>query len=98
MVTDTDKRLLPTMTGKVQGIVGRETNEAGHEVYVLQCQGCGEFERPWPLVLMRFKFCPRYDKKLGETRLCPDCRKESLTGQGYSEREAHSIITEGYIR
>ena len=97
-MTDTEKRLLPTIPGKVQGIVKQEIDEAGRVLYTLQCQGCGETERPWPLVTMTFKFCPVLDKKHRYDRLCPDCRKESLTGQGYSEREAHSIVTEGYIR
>lgn len=94
----TAPRLLPALPGMVQGIVGEETDERGRKVYVLQCQGCGECERPWPLVTMTFKFCPIHDKDRGRDRLCPSCRAESLTGQGYSEREAHSIITEGYIR
>lgn len=94
----TTPRLLPLLPGMIEGIVAVETTESGRKVYTLQCQHCGATEQPWPLVLMRFKFCPRYDKAHGKRRLCPDCRTKSLTGQGYSEREAHSIITEGYLR
>lgn len=82
----------------VQGIVGEETDEKGRKVYVLQCQGCAEFERLWPLVLMTFKFCTRYDKDRGRDRLCPTCRRESLIRQGYSERQALGIVTDGYLR
>lgn len=79
----------------VQGVVGVETNEAGHKVFTLQCQGCGGFEKPWPLVLMTFKFCPRHDKDRGLDRLCPGCREESLVGQGWTATQARRIITEG---
>lgn len=90
--------LLPDLPGKIQGIVGRETNEQGREVYVLQCQECGGLERPWPLVTMSFKFCPVHDKARGHDRLCPPCRITSLTAQGYSRTGAEAIVADGFLR
>lgn len=87
--------LLPTLPGKVQGIVSARFNEKGRKVYTLQCQECGETEEPEMLILMDFHFCPRHDKERGHDRLCPPCRTTSLVSQGYDLRQAHRIITEG---
>lgn len=88
--------LLPTLPGKVQGIVAERINEEGRKVYTLQCQECEDIEEPRIFVLMHFKFCPRYDKHRGHDRLCRPCRTTSLTTQGWTEHQAHRIITTGY--
>lgn len=88
--------LLPALPHMVQGVVGVEYNDAGRKVFTLQCQHCGAFEKPWPLVLMTFKFCPIHDKDHGHDRLCPDCRHTSLTAQGWTDTQARRIITDGH--
>lgn len=72
-------KLLPTLEGKTQGIVGMRPTKHGRNEYDLQCQNCGTIETAQILVLMKTKF-PRCTSKgnnsKDRTRLCPDCHNE----------------------
>lgn len=72
ILAETPQRL-PTLPGKVRGIVGMDQDARGHNFYTLQCERCLELETTDYLVLMRTKFHTRGNDP---RRLCPTCRAE----------------------
>ena len=73
--------LLPTLPGRIQGIVGKRDTEDGRYAWDLQCQRCFAVETPKHLIIMRFKFPACTEQTYGQrTRICPDCHQEICTG------------------
>lgn len=65
---------LPTLPGHTRGIVGKEQDEHGRDVYLIQCEDCHEIERPRMLVMMQTVF--HHNGVTPGTqvpRLCPSC-------------------------
>lgn len=63
--------LLPTLPGKVRGVVGVALDKKGRNVYTLQCENCFALETPYILSQMRSHFHRAGDDR---RRLCEDCR------------------------
>ena len=71
---DQPGRLLPTLPGKVRGIVGMDAS-GRRTAWDIQCERCFTVERVTLLVLMRTKFHPRSTPS-SNPRLCLPCRIE----------------------
>lgn len=67
----TVRGVLPTLPGKVRGVVGVVSDERGRDLYTLQCENCFALETPSVLMLMK-----TYFHRAGEDRrrLCAECR------------------------
>lgn len=65
---------LPTLPGHTRGIVGKEQDERGRDVYLIQCEDCHKIERRRWLVMAQTVFhhqgSPHED---ASPRLCPSC-------------------------
>lgn len=64
-------RALPTLPGKVRGVVGASLDEKGRNLYTLQCENCFTLETPRILSQMKTHFHNMGDDR---RRLCPGCR------------------------
>lgn len=62
---------LPTLPGKVRGVVGVAVDGKGCNVYTLQCEGCFALETPHILTQMKARFHLAGEDR---RRLCEDCR------------------------
>lgn len=81
---------LPTLPGKVRGIVAMKPGPRGRTLYGIQCDDCAAVEWPDPLVSLQTVF-HRGGVKPGDEvpRLCPSCMVARFPGCSCSTCEEY---------